>query len=131
MELIMKSTIAGLLLVFVGIVGPIAYGVSWEFFINFPSIAIIVLIAGGLTLMRYQKGVPRAELLASVKIYCLLSGVIGGMIGLLQVAFSFHGRETINIPGLFAGLGVCLLIVFYSLILYCIIDATQHRKVGQ
>jgi len=124
----MKTITIGLLLILLSIGGAIAFGANWEFFINFPSAAIIVLIAGGLTLMRYRKGESLVNILASVKKYCLLSGFIGCMIGMLQVAFSFHGRDTFNIPGIFVGFGTCLLCVFYGLILYCIIDAIQLKK---
>ena len=63
----MKTITIGLLLVLLSISGAIAYGASGQSFINIPSAAIIVLTAGGLTLMRYRKGESLVNILASAK----------------------------------------------------------------
>jgi flagellar motor component MotA len=75
--------------------------------------------------MKYQKGDVKSDFLTSLKRYSIPSGVIGCLIGFIQI-----GANVSNPAQIPAGVGVAILTIFYGLILYCIIDALAEQKHG-
>ena len=117
----------GVLLFLVGVVGSILAGQYLGSFIHIPSIVFVVVVGGGLALMRYRRGDGRVKFLESLKRYVLISGVLGCIIGVIQMASHYSKAEAFNSANIFAGFGIAVLAIFYGLIFYCIIDAFTGR----
>ena len=121
----MRIAIGLLIFLFVLVAG-IFVGGSLLQFIHFPSIGFVIIASGGLALMKHRKGEGGQDFLAHLKRYAIPAGVIGCLIGLVQV-----GNNASNLEQIPAGVSVAVLTVFYGLILYCIIDAfTGHQRAG-
>jgi flagellar motor component MotA len=119
----MRIAIGLLIFLFVLVAG-IFVGGSLLQFIHFPSIAFVIIASSGLALMRHREGEGRQDFLAHLKRYAIPAGVIGCLIGLVQLGQNASSPE--QIP---AGVSVAVLTIFYGLILYCIIDAfTGHPR---
>ena len=123
-----KIRMIGLLIFLVGIVGAISCGWS-EIFLNIPSVVYVVLVAGGLALIKFRKGNGVAGFLKHVKRYAIVSGILGMLTGVLQMASATSGTKTFDQAGIFVGFGTALLTVFYGLIVYCILDALEKTDV--
>jgi len=89
-----------------------------KIFINLPGIAFVVVAAVGLALARYRKGDGKSEIIENLKRYSILSGVIGCLIGFVQIGW--HVSEPRMLP---MAIAVPILTIIYGLILYCIFDA--------
>jgi len=92
-------------------------------FVHFPSLLFVVIVSFGLALMKYRKGDGRSRFMTNLKRYAIPSGVIGCLIGFVQIGANVSDPS--QIP---AGVGVAILTIFYGLILYCIIDALAEQK---
>ena len=119
----MKMAIVGLLIFLFVIVGSIYIGGNPLSFIHFPSIGFVIIASGGLALMKYRKGDGKLGFITNLKRYSILSGVIGCLIGFVQI-----GANVSNPSQIPAGVGVAILTILYGLILYCIIDALAEQK---
>jgi len=124
----MKIRIIGFLIFLVGVVGAISCG-WYDMFLNIPSAAYVALVAGGLALVKFRKGDGVAGFLKHVKRYAIVSGILGMMTGILQMASAASGTKTFELSNIFAGFGIALLTVFYGLIVYCILDAFEKTDV--
>jgi len=118
----MKTKVMGIIVFLLGVVGAISLG--WhEIFINIPSVMYVVLVAGGLALMRFRRGDGVAGFLKNLKRYAIVSGVLGMMTGLLQMA----SAGSFDLAGFYVGFGTSLLTVFYGIIFYCVLDTFTGR----
>ncbi len=121
----MRMAVGLLMFLFVLVAGIFVGGSLFQF-VHFPSIGFVIIASGGLSLMRHRKGEGRQVFLAHLKRYTIPAGVIGCLIGLVQVGQNASSPE--QIP---AGVSVAVLTIFYGLILYCIIDTfTGHQRAG-
>jgi len=95
-------------------------------FVHFPSVGFVIIASSGLALMKHRKGESRQDFLSHLKRYAIPAGVIGCLIGFVQMGQNVSDPK--HIP---AGVSVAVLTVFYGLILYCIIDTfTGHERAG-
>jgi len=121
----MRIAIGSLVFLFV-LVGAIFVGGDLLQFVHVPSIGFVIIASGGLALMRCRKGDRRRDFLTHLKRYSIPAGVMGCLIGLVQLGQNASSPE--QIP---AGVSVAVLTIFYGLILYCVIDTfTGHRHAG-
>ena len=121
----MRIAIGLLIFLFVLVAGIFPGGALLQF-VHFPSIGFVIIASAGLALMRYREGDGRQDFLAHLKRYAIPAGVIGCLIGLVQVGQNASDPE--QIP---AGVSVAVLTISYGLILYCIIDTfTGHERGG-
>jgi len=119
----MGTRIIGLFIFLFIIIASIWLGGSLVQFVHFPSLLFVIIVSFGLALMKYQKGDGKSDFLTSLKRYSIPSGVIGCLIGFVQI-----GANVSNPAQIPAGVGVAILTIFYGLILYCIIDALAEQK---
>ncbi len=116
----------GLMIFLFVLVAPIFVGGGPLRFVHFPSMGFVIVASSGLALMRYRKGNGKQAFLASLKRYAIPAGVIGCLIGLVQLGQNASSPEHIH-----AGVAVAVLAILYGLILYCIIDTfTGHERAG-
>jgi len=121
----MRIAIGLLIFLFVLVAG-IFVGGSLLQFVHLPSIGFVIIASSGLALMRHRKGEGGQDFLGHMKRYAIPAGVIGCLIGLVQV-----GNNASNLEQIPASVSVAVLTIFYGLILYCIIDTfTGHQRVG-
>lgn len=112
------------LFIFLFIIGAsIWLGGSLLQFIHLPSIGFVIIVSLGLALMKYRKGDGSSGFMANLRRYTIPSGVIGCLIGFIQMGANLS--DPAQIP---AGVGVAVLTIFYGLILYCIIDALVEQE---
>ena len=119
----MGIRIIGLFIFLFIIIASIWLGGSIGQFVHYPSLIFVVIVSFGLALMKYQKGDGKSDFMTSLKRYSIPSGVIGCLIGFVQIGANVSDPS--QIP---AGVGVAILTIFYGLILYCIIDALAEQK---
>lgn len=113
----------GLLVFLLVLVAGIFPGGNLLQFVHFPSIGFVIIASGGLAVMRHRRGEGIQDFLAHVRRYSIPAGVIGCLIGLVQLGQNASSPE--QIP---AGVSVAVLTIFYGLILYCIIDTFTGAK---
>ncbi len=118
----MRIAIGLLIFLFVLSAG-IFLGGSLVQFVHFPSMGFVIIASSGLALMRHRKGDGTQDFLAHLKRYAIPTGVIGCLIGFVQMGRNLSSPE--HIP---AGVSVAVLTIFYGLILYCIIDTFTGRQ---
>jgi len=121
----MKIRILGLLIFLFVVIASISIGGELSNFIHFPGIGFVIIVSGGLALMRYRKGDGKLSFIKNLKRYSILSGVIGCLIGLIQLGL--HVSDPAKIP---MGAAVAILTIFYGLMFYCITDiftGQEHR----
>jgi flagellar motor component MotA len=119
----MGIRIIGLFIFLFIIIASIWLGGSLGQFVHFPSLVFVVIVSFGLALMKYRKGNGRSGFMTNLRRYAIPSGVIGCLIGFVQIGANVSDPS--QIP---AGVGVAILTIFYGLILYCIIDALAEQK---
>ncbi len=122
----MKTKIAGILIFLTGVVGATLFGANLGALIHFPSIVYLLIVGGGAALIRYRKGDGKTGFFKNLKKYLIPVGILGFLTGLIQMASHHLITDTINPAILLAGFSVAVLIIFYALILYCIIDAVTE-----
>ena len=116
----------GLLIFLFILVAPIFVGGAPLRFVHFPAMGFVIIASIGLALMKHRKGDGNLGFLASLKKYSIPAGVIGCLIGLVQLGYNASDPDHI-----YAGVAVAVLAVLYGLILYCIIDTfTGHERGG-
>ena len=113
----MKIRVVGLLIFLLVVMSCIAIGRGPLRFFHLPSIGFVILASCGLALMKHRKGDGKSTFLTSIKRYSIPAGVIGCVIGLVQLGQNVS--DPTHIPG---GVAVAVLTIFYGLILYCIVD---------
>jgi flagellar motor component MotA len=86
-------------------------------FVHFVSAIFVLATAGGLGLAGYR-GNGFVEYIASFKKHLIPCGVLGIVIGVIQMLRNLSDPESFG-----AGLAVALLTLFYSLIVYGICEA--------
>jgi flagellar motor component MotA len=119
----MGTKIIGLFIFLFIIVASIWLGGSLVQFVHFPSVIFVIILSSGFALMKYQKGKGKFNLIKNIKKYSIPSGVIGCLIGIIQMCSSY--TDPAQLP---AGAAVAVLTIFYGLILYCIIDALIEQE---
>jgi len=119
----MRIKILGLLIFLFVIFSPIYIGGGPLRFVHFPSIGFVIILSSGLALIKYQKGDGKLNFITNLKKYSIPSGVIGCLIGIIQMCSNY--TDPAQLP---AGVAVAVLTIFYGLILYCIIDALAEQK---
>ena len=119
----MGMRIIGLFIFLFIIIASIWLGGSLGQFVHFPSLIFVIIVSLGLALMKYRKGDGRSGFMTNLKRYSIPSGVIGCLIGFVQIGANVS--DPAQIP---AGVGVAVLTIFYGLILYCIIDALAKQE---
>ncbi len=119
----MTTKITGLFIFLFIIVASIWLGSHLLQFIHLPSIGFVIILSLGLALMKYQKGNGKLSFITNLKKYSIPSGVIGCLIGIIQMCSNY--TDPAQLP---AGFSVAVLTIFYGLILYCIIDALVEQK---
>jgi len=119
----MKIKMVGILLFLAGVVGAVICGGNWSSFVHLPSIAYLLLVAGGLALIRYKTAKNQTNFFVCLKKYVIVAGILGFLTGFCQMAATFANNENLDAPIVFAGFGVAVLTIFYALILYSLIDA--------
>jgi flagellar motor component MotA len=119
----MGIRIIGLFIFLFIIIASIWLGGPLGQFVHFPSLLFVVIVSFGLALMKYRKGDGKSVFMTSLRRYSIPSGVIGCLIGFVQIGANVS--DPAQIP---AGVGVAILTIFYGLILYCIIDALAEQK---
>ncbi len=122
----MKTKAAGILIFLTGVVGAIICGGSYCAFIHFPSIGYLLLVAGGLALIRYKTVKNQTNFFVCLKRYVIVAGVLGFLTGFVQMAVHFRGMETFTPAAMWGGFSIAVLTIFYALILYCILDAVTE-----
>lgn len=116
--------IGGVIFLIVLIVGFLGDGDFW-IFINLPAIGFVAFATVGLTLMKYRKGIGKLEVINNLKKYSILSGVIGCLIGFVQMGW--HVSDDLQMIPM--GVAIAILTIIYGLIFYCILDAfTEHIR---
>ena len=116
----MKIRMIGLLLFLLVIVGAIWAGAEWTAFIDPAGIVFVVITAVGLALMKYRAGAGKAGFIKGLKRYSIPVGVMGCLIGLIQIGWCLSDPA-----GLGIGLATAVLTIFYGLVLYCVCDAFE------
>ena len=119
----MGTKIMGLFVFLFIIIASIWFGGPLVQFVHFPSMGFVIIVSLGLALMKYRKGDGSATFLTNLKRYSIPSGVIGCLIGFVQMGANVS--DPAQIP---AGVGVAVLTIFYGLILYCVIDALAEQE---
>ena len=119
----MVTKIIGLFIFLFIIAASIWLGGSLVQFVHFPSIGFVIILSFGLALMKYRKGDGSSSFFTNLRKYSIPSGVIGCLIGFVQMGANIS--DPAQIP---AGVGVAVLTIFYGLILYCIIDALIEQE---
>ena len=119
----MRIKILGLLIFLFVIFSSIYIGGEPLRFVHFPSIGFVIILSSGLALIKYQKGNGKLSLITNLKKYSIPSGVIGCLIGIIQMCSNY--TDPAQLP---AGVAVAVLTIFYGLILYCIIDALAEQE---
>lgn len=119
----MGIRIIGLFIFMFIIIASIWLGGPLGHFVHIPSLLFVVIVSFGLALMKYRKGDRRSDFMTSLKRYSIPSGVIGCLIGFVQIGANVSDPS--KIP---AGVGVAILTILYGLILYCIIDTLAEQK---
>ena len=119
----MKMRMLGLLIFLFVVIASIAIGGRPFRFIHLPSIGFVIIVSGGLALMRYRKGDGQSGFITNLKRYSIPSGVIGCLIGLVQIGGNVS--DPAQIP---AGVAVAILTIFYGLILYCTVDTFTGQE---
>ena len=119
----MVTKIIGLFIFLFIIAASIWLGGSLVQFVHFPSIGFVIILSFGLALMKYRKGDGSSSFFTNLRKYSIPSGVIGCLIGFVQMGANIS--DPTQIP---AGVGVAVLTIFYGLILYCIIDALIEQE---
>ena len=119
----MGTRVFGLFIFLFIIVASIWFGGPLGQFVHFPSIGFVVIVSLGLALMKFRKGDGSSVFLSNLKRYSIPSGVIGCLIGFVQMGANVS--DPAKIP---AGVGVAVLTIFYGLVLYCIIDALTEQE---
>ncbi len=82
----------GLLIFLFVLIGGIFVGGSVVQFVHFPSIGFVIIASSGLALMRHREGDGRQGFLAHLKRYLIPAGVIGCLIGLIQMGRNISGH---------------------------------------
>lgn len=119
----MRIKILGLLIFLFVIFSSIYIGGEPLRFVHLPSIGFVIILSSGLALIKYQKGNGKLSLITNLKKYSIPSGVIGCLIGIIQMCSNY--TDPAQLP---AGVAVAVLTIFYGLILYCIIDALAEQE---
>ena len=119
----MKTRVLGLLIFLFVVVASIAVGGGALRFVHLPSLGFVMILSGGLALMRYRKGDGKSGFITNLKRYSIPSGVIGCLIGLVQIGVNVS--DPAQIP---AGVAVAILTIFYGLIVYCIVDTFTGQE---
>lgn len=119
----MGMKIIGLFIFLFIIIISIWFGGHMLQFVHLPSIGFVIIVSLGLALMKYRKGDGSLGFIEDVKRYTIPSGVIGCLIGFVQMGANIS--DPARIP---AGVAVALLTIFYGLVLYCVIDALVEQK---
>lgn len=119
----MSTKIIGLFIFLFIIAASIWVGGSIFQFIHIPSMVFVIIVSLGLALMKYRKGDSSSAFLSNLKRYSIPSGVIGCLIGFVQIGANVS--DPAQIP---AGVGVAVLTIFYGLVLYCVIDALAEQE---
>lgn len=109
--------VLGMFIFFFLIVGSIALGRSGLVFVHIPSVVFVIVGAGALGLTTY-KGGGLIAFIGCCKRYCIPAGVLGAMIGVIQMLVCLKDVEALR-----PGIAICLLTVFYGVICYCLADA--------
>ena len=125
----MKIRMIGLLIFLVAVVGAIICGGSWASFIDPAGIAYLLLVVGGLALIRFKTAKNQTSFFVCLKRYAIISGILGFLTGFLQMASHYCSMKTFNPAQIFAGFGVAVSTIFYALILYCVLDAFEKTDV--
>ncbi len=119
----MVTKIIGLSIFLFIIIASIWLGSHLLQFIHLPSIGFVIILSSGLAMMKYQKGNGKLSFITNLKKYSIPSGVIGCIIGIIQMCSNYT-----NPAQLPAGVAVAVLTIFYGLMLYCIIDALVEQE---
>ncbi len=86
-------------------------------FIHIPSAMIVLGVAGGLGLATY-KGGGIIAFIDCAKRFCIPAGVIGAMIGIIQMLQNLKDPDQLG-----SGMAVALLTAFYGVVCHCVADA--------
>ena len=119
----MKTRVLGLLIFLFVLVAAILLGGGPFRFVHLPSIGFVMILSGGLALMKYRKGDGKSGFITNLKRYSIPSGVIGCLIGLVQIGGNVS--DPAQIP---PGVAVAILTIFYGLILYCTVDTFTGQE---
>lgn len=117
--------VLGVAIFVVIVVGSIVIGGACMVFIHIPSAVIVAGVAGGLGLVKYNGG-GLIVFVDCCKKYCIVAGGVGAMIGALSILQDYKNPENIG-----SGLALFFLTVLYSLICYCIAEATTAKTLDQ
>ena len=120
----MKIRMIGLLIFLLVVGGAIWAGAEWTAFINPAGIVFVLITAVGLALMKYRAGTGKAEFIKNLKRYSIPVGVMGCLIGLIQIGWCLSDPANLGIA-----LATAVLTIFYGLILYCVCDALEKTDV--
>ena len=120
---IMKTKIAGVLLFLTVVVGTVIYEGACAIFINIVILGYVAIVSVGLALIRYRKGNTKIDFFKGLKKYVIISGILAFLTGVINMASHCLDTRTFDSAAIFGGSGVAIVAVFYSLILYSLIDA--------
>ena len=98
---------------------------DWEMFIDFASLLLVTATAAGLTLMKYREGTTRANILRSLKLYLIASGIIACTLSAIIMMCYMS-----DIAAIGPAIAVSLIAPFYSTILVCIVDTLIPHKLA-
>jgi hypothetical protein len=87
------------------------------------SVFLVLVLAGGLTLISYRKGIGRNRILLRLKKYLIFSGCFWALVGAIQL-FRYYQEITLEtVQKLIPGFSVVLLTLFFGYIFAYILDA--------
>ena len=116
------TTIAGLLVFAAIVIGSIVCGGNITAYINLPSIVIVIGAPAGLALIKYKKGDNTICFIRNFKRYVIHIGVLGCVIGFIQMGSSLSEMKWYP-----QGSAVALLTVLYGITIYCVLDAFSSQ----
>lgn len=104
-------------IVFLGILAAaIAFSGSINYFVDLPSLIVVIGATAGMTLISYRKDMTRNDICIRLKRYSIYSGWLLALIGVISYLGNLASTFDVRV------LGICILGLFYGYLASFIID---------